>query len=278
MKSTNIVDCLFIIIFIPVAFILFPFPASAQRKSGAKKPEMWCIRALRNEGVTFKRGPNRRGMRTPVTITDGRIGNLILMHGSQRAKPLMDCRMAFVLLRTQSLFTANGGIRSLIVGNFYSYRTVKNSGNLSRHAYGLAMDLYGVVTDKGVTYMVSSDYERGLGRGATCEGNAKRRGGRILRQLACDLDKSKYFKAILTPDSDRDHRDHYHFSIYMDGESRKRSNRTTLVEPGNYRRPWVRRLPTGGMPGKGLVNSIRQQRYRSNRRIIQNRNRRKKRR
>ncbi|PKN45284.1 MAG: hypothetical protein CVU59_09490 [Deltaproteobacteria bacterium HGW-Deltaproteobacteria-17] len=239
----------------------------------AAQPERWCLRALTREGVAYKRGPASKNIRTPVILTDGRIGKLILQNGRKRAKPLMDCRMAFILLKTQRIFSANGGIRSLIVGNFYSYRMVKNSSHLSRHAYGLAMDLYGVVTDKGQTYMVDADYERHLGRGPTCEGHARRRGGRLLRQLACDLDKTKYFKAILTPDSDRDHRDHFHLSIYKDGEDRARKNRTTLVEPVHFGRKWARQLPTGGFPSSSRVTGILKQRYRANRRISRSRSR-----
>jgi len=256
-----------------VSLAVLSVPETTWGTPRVAKPEWWCLRALTREGVAYKRGPASKKIRTPVILTDGRIGKLILQNGHKRAKPLMDCRMAFILLKTQRIFSANGGIRSLIVGNFYSYRMVKNSSNLSRHAYGLAMDLYGVITDKGQTYMVNTDYERSLGRGLTCEGNARRRGGRVLRQLACDLDQTKYFKAILTPDSDRDHRDHFHLSIYKEGENRVRKNRTTLVEPVNFGRKWVKQLPTTGFPSTSRVYSILKQRYRANRRISRNRNR-----
>ncbi|MBU1238694.1 extensin family protein, partial [Myxococcota bacterium] len=143
--------------------------------------------------------------------------------------------------------------------------------SLSRHAYGLAFDIYGVRTAGGKTYMVASSYQRGLGMGKTCEGRAKSRGARLLRQLACDLDRSGYFRNILTPDSDRDHRDHFHISVYKRGERRYKKNRTTLLEPFNYGRRWVRRLPKKRYPSKWSRWRVVKRRYRLNRRLIRRR-------
>ncbi|MBN2725422.1 MAG: extensin family protein [Deltaproteobacteria bacterium] len=239
-----------------------------RKKHSGPRPEMWCIRALRNAGISFRRGPRLKNVRTPVTILNGRIGRIKLMNGSKMARPRMDCRTAWALYRTGRIFSANGGIDTLIVGNFYSYRYVKNSARLSRHASGLAVDIYGVKTKNGRTYMVSSDYEHGLGKGKSCEGNPKKRGGRLLRQLACDLDDTHYFRAILTPDSDRDHQDHFHISIYKSGEKRKRRNRTVLLEPQHFGKKWVKKRSRRGYPSRKRVYRVMKSRYRKNRNFL----------
>lgn len=257
--------------------LLVPASGEARRRRRGPRPEWWCLKALRRVGVAFKRKKRVRNVRTPVLITSGKIGNIIFNNGSKRAKPLMDCRTAWALYRTSRIFTANGGVSKLIVGKFYSYRYVKNRSTLSRHAYGLAFDIYGIKTKGGKTYMVASSYERHLDSGRSCEGQAKTRGGRLLRQLACDLDNSHYFKVILTPDSDRDHRDHFHISVYKKGEKRRRINRTTLLESYNYGRKWVKRRAKYGYPSRRRVSLVVKARYRANRRLIRKKTRRRRR-
>lgn len=227
-------------------------------------PDARCIRELRAAGVNFKVGPAATGIRTPVTILDGRVGKIQFMHGNLVAKPHLDCRLALALYRVHPIFSANGGISKVIAGLFYSYRMVKNTNRLSLHASGLAIDIYGVRLEDGTYISVDSDYEKGLGSGATCEGAAKTRAGRILRQLACDLDRSHFFSAILTPDSDREHEDHFHLSAWGTDEKRTRKNRTALVEPQNFASAWVRQMPLSASPSIQKVWSVVQQRRRTN--------------
>ena len=231
-------------------------------------PDARCIKELRNAKVNFKIGPSASGMRTPVTILDGRIGNIQFMHGNQIAKPHLDCNLALTLYRVYPIFSANGGISKVIAGLFYSYRMVKNTNRLSLHASGLAIDIYGLRLEDGTYISVDSDYEKGLGAGATCEGTAKTRAGRILRQLACDLDRSHFFSAILTPDSDREHKDHFHLSAWSTNEQHIRKNRTTLVEAQHYAATWVRQLPLSASPSIQRVWRVVQKRRKANLKLM----------
>jgi Extensin-like protein C-terminus len=260
-----------------ILVLVSPALATAKKKKKVRR-DHWCIRELRRTGTRFKKGPYLKGMRSPVTILNGKLGKIQYMNGRKRARPIMDCRTALALYRTYPIINANGGIKSLLVGKFYSYRYVKNSSRLSRHSLGLAVDIYGIKTSNGKTYMVTGSYQRGLGSGKYCEGKSKSRGARLLRQLACDLDRSQYFKVILTPDSDRDHRDHFHISIYGKGEKRKRKFRTTLLEAQYFGKPWVRKLPKYGYPSRKKVWRIVKARRRQNRRLIKRRYRKKRRR
>jgi len=234
-------------------FLLFAAGYNTTVAAASPPQDKHCIGELRAAGVNFKLGPSATGIRTPVTILDGKIGKLQFMNGNVVAKPHLDCRAALALYRTYPIFSANGSITKVIAGLFYSYRLVKNTSRLSLHASGLAMDIYGVRLEDGTYISVDSDYEKGLGGGATCEGTPKTRAGRILRQLACDLDESHFFSAILTPDSDREHQDHLHVSVYGTGEKYTRQYRSVLVESQHAAARWVKNQPTAGNPSINRV-------------------------
>jgi len=249
-------------------FFLFSFILALNFGSPAfaakPQPDKRCLSELRSAGVNFKVGPAATGMLTPVTILDGKVGKVQFMHGNQVAKPHLDCRLALALYRVHPIFSANGSITKVIAGLFYSYRMVKNSNRLSLHASGLAVDIYGVRLEDGSYFSIDSDYEKGLGRGATCEGTAKTRAGRILRQLACDLDESHFFSTILTPDSDREHQDHFHLSVYATGEPASRPRRSVLVEYWGAAASWIKSHPTTGSPSINRVWKVVTARRRDN--------------
>ncbi len=56
----------------------------------------------------------------------------------------------------------------------------------------------------------------------TCVGKPRTAKGRTLRQLACRLKLHDAFRVIITPDDDRDHRDHLHLEVYEDAAARLR--------------------------------------------------------
>ncbi|MBU1240924.1 extensin family protein, partial [Myxococcota bacterium] len=80
----------------------------------------------------------------------------------------------------------------------------------------------------------------------------------------------------LTPDADRDHRDHFHLSVYAHREKRTRKYRTTLIEYQVFSYPWVKRLPKLGNPSSKRVWQVVRQRRASNRRVIRKKHHRKK--
>lgn len=93
-----------------------------------------------------------------------------------------------------------GGVASLRVIASYSCRT-RNSqpgARLSEHATGNAVDVAGIVLADGSEISVLDDWGNG-------------REGRILREVhqgACGT-----FGTVLGPESDRYHRDHFHFDV-----------------------------------------------------------------
>jgi hypothetical protein len=203
-----------------------------------------CLSALRSLKVPFRSVTGYKSVATPVQIIGDHIGRIRYVPRYQN-KPsmVMDCRLALALKRGAELFRANG-IRAVVYSNFYSYRHVVSSGRLSRHALGLAADVHGFVGASGEKLDVQSDYERGLGQGATCEGRAKTKKGRTLRDLACDLDASLLFETVLTPDYDAGHANHFHLSVHHPMDPRRyRLFRTVLNEVRRTMHPWTWALP-----------------------------------
>jgi hypothetical protein len=93
-----------------------------------------------------------------------------------------------------------GGVRSLRVVASYACRTRNNQAGarISEHGRGNAIDIAGIGLADGSELTVLSDWRT-------------RREGRILRELhrgACGP-----FGTVLGPESDRFHRDHFHFDV-----------------------------------------------------------------
>jgi hypothetical protein len=123
----------------------------------------------------------------------------------------------------------NLGIAELEYSAAYSYRNRRRSNRLSAHAFGLAIDVH-TMRGNQRDYVVARAYERRWGRWQrtppgpgwyqACVGRPRTAGGRTLRQLACRLRLDDAFRIILTPDDDRDHRDHFHLEAYPDVSDR----------------------------------------------------------
>jgi hypothetical protein len=89
------------------------------------------------------------------------------------------------------------GVRRIRHLGAYSCRRENGgSGRWSQHAHGSAIDIAGVELESGALVLVASDWR---GRGA------KSAFLRDIGRAACER-----FSAVLTPDSDREHRDHIH--------------------------------------------------------------------
>jgi hypothetical protein len=235
------------------------------RPAPRKYTDRRCLRGLRSLKVRFRRLRRKKGMATAVRVYGRRLGRTRYKARYGRKRMVMDCRLALALRLASPLFRASG-IGVVIHGDFYRWRRVKKSGRLSRHALGLAIDMYGFINKKGRRIWVKKDYERNLATRRRCEGRAKTWKGRVLRDLACDLDNSGLFETILTPDYDRHHRDHFHVSVFHPLDRRRwRKHRTGLLGSlGRYR--WIRGRLRRGKYSRARVRRIFRQRRRALRR------------
>jgi len=146
-----------------------------------------CLRLLRALHVPYRRLRHVKGVATPIRVLGNRIGRTRYVPRYKSNKMIMDCRMAVALARANEIFKVNQ-IHALVFSNFYCWRYVEETGRLSRHALGLAVDVHAFIDRQGRRLEVERDYQKGLGRGRTCEGRAKSYRARVLRDLACDLD------------------------------------------------------------------------------------------
>lgn len=117
----------------------------------------------------------------------------------------MDCHLALAFAETAPLLRKLG-VRALRFSTIHRYRGIRRNGRsrrhiLSRHAVGLAIDVYEIVGRDGRTRVVKRDY---------------RRRDRLLLAVERAIQKSPHFRALITPRTDpRSHHDHYHFEARM---------------------------------------------------------------
>lgn len=225
-----------------------------------------CLRMLRSLKVPFRKLRSVKGVATPVRIIGNKIGGITYKPRYTRGIMIMDCRLALAMRRAAEIFRVNG-IRTVVWSNFYSWRRVAKTGRLSRHALGLAIDIHGFYDKRGRKLDVQKDYERGLGRGKTCEGKAKTRKGRVLRDLACDFDVSNLFEGVLTPDYDKGHRNHFHLGVFHPQDRKRyRLFRTVLMEVRGIMYKWVWSRPKRAFYSSRRMKRLVKARWRARRR------------
>lgn len=183
-------------------------PASGARRSrgGSRKPAIppgvTCLLRLQRLGVAHRSLRPHGQLLAPMRVL-GPIGGISLKPLARRPM-VCDCRLVLAIHR------ASAALRQLDVRELQfssAYRPARaGRARISRHAMGLAIDVHAVVA-AGRRLRVSKDYERGLAD--PCEA------GRVpvLNRMACLLKSRGLFDRVLTPDTNRAHRDHFHLAI-----------------------------------------------------------------
>ncbi|HYU14546.1 MAG TPA: extensin family protein, partial [Candidatus Acidoferrum sp.] len=190
-----------------------------------------CLRELRELGVRFKRAPRRRMIATPVVVPDMTFGPVVFKPTYRRPPFVMDCRLARAFAVHAGVL-ASVGIRELRFSSIYDFRRVRLHHRvhraLSRHALGLAVDVFEVVLATGARLVVRKDYWSSPAL--------------MVAELA--LRATGDFRAILSPAVDPEsHGDHLHMEVKVEeperARHRARSRRTGRVS---------RRPGAGGSP------------------------------
>ena len=168
-------------------------PSRETRREGRK-----CMRDLRDLRVRFKSAPRRRMIATPVVVPDMKFGPVTLSPTYRKPPFVMDCRLARAIA-THADRLAALGIRELRFSSIYDYRRVRFHHrvhrSLSRHALGLAMDVFQVVMVGGAVLDVDEDYWSSP----------------VLMVTELALRASGGFRAVLSPAMDPvSHNDHIH--------------------------------------------------------------------
>jgi hypothetical protein len=159
-----------------------------------------CVAALAGHGVRVEawQVPDHRcPVATPVRSVSG---------SSLDPPPGTACGMLLAWTAFESEIDrlardiAGSGLRAThSLGSYACRGMTGNAGRRSLHASGLALDVGGFTLDDGTVVSVERDWGRR---------DAK---GRLLRAVA--LAGCRRFSAVLTPATDRLHRDHLHFDL-----------------------------------------------------------------
>jgi len=227
-------------------------------REGARRSGRRCLRELVRLSIPFKRAGRTRGVDTPVIIT-GPIRGLRLTPMWAKRPALMDCIFALTFYRMAPVVLGSG-VNELRYSSVYSYRTVAGSGVLSRHSYGLAIDVFEVRGPGKVRANVKKDWVKAMGRPGRCIGPVRSRKARLLRGLVCRLEKSRILSLIMTPDTDYAHRDHFHMAGLKATEKAHRRVRYAGRPKG---RTWI--------PGRAVRRSRRHRARRRRRRSARRR-------
>ena len=159
-----------------------------------------CVAALAARGVRVEawRPPDGRcPVSTPVRAVAG---------SSLAPAPGTACAMLLAWTEFEAEIDrlareiAGAGLRATHHRGSYACRAMTGkAGRRSLHASGLALDVSGFTLDDGMLLSVARDWHRDGAR------------GRLLRAIA--RAGCRRFSAVLTPRTDRLHRDHLHFDL-----------------------------------------------------------------
>ncbi|MBN1656305.1 MAG: extensin family protein [Deltaproteobacteria bacterium] len=173
-------------------------------------PQERCLRTMQKEGVagTLYQTPLTTPVPTPVEIEGPVKGvHFKIMHDDRTL--LISCELA-IRLPVIAAVLKRHGVTGVQVMSAYRDRPI-----ISFHSLGLALDIMGFVTPKGVLsvlddFVITPDYR-------TCEAPKHiSRNAQILREIACDIADTHKFSTILTPNYNIGHRDHMHIDVRPD--------------------------------------------------------------
>ena len=175
-------------------------PSAAMREEGRR-----CLAHLTALGVEWKRAPATRKVTTPIYVPSMEIGGVTLDPIWRKGPFVMDCLLAEALADRGAAALRSAGVEALRFSTIHDVRNIAGTKILSRHALGLAMDVFQIVTDDGQTHVVARDYKRGDPTLYTVEHWVNEAGG---------------FRYLLTPGNDpRHHHDHFHFEAHSSAEN-----------------------------------------------------------
>ncbi len=174
-----------------------------------------CLIRLDERGVDFRRGKRTDRIATPVIVPDMVFGGVALVPRFRKPPFPMDCHLALALARIGPTLRALG-VAQLRFSTIHDVRRVRVNGGekdvLSKHSYGLAVDVFEVVTDDGTVWTIETDYLAG---------------DSVLHALEAAVNDGGRFRRLLSPGNDPvSHNDHFHFEakvprVQLTAEERK---------------------------------------------------------
>lgn len=175
-------------------------PSPAMRAAGEA-----CLADLDTLEIEWEEGPATRRIATPISVPSLALGPIELQAIFRDPPFVMDCHLARALAAHAGDMRAIG-VAALRFSTIHDFRTIRVAGRkkkiLSRHAIGLAIDVYEVQLVDGSVLEVKSQYAAGHP---------------ILHALEHVLSGAEDLRTPLTPGNDpKSHDDHFHLEARMD--------------------------------------------------------------
>src|SRR5262249_37832793 len=120
-------------------------PSAAMKEEGRA-----CLAHLDALGVKWRPAPARRKVATPIFLHDMTVGGVLLAPTFKKGPFVMDCLLAAALADAADVLRS-AGVAELRFAEIWDYRNVNDGRRpiLSRHALGIAIDVFAIVTDDG---------------------------------------------------------------------------------------------------------------------------------
>jgi hypothetical protein len=173
-------------------------PSAAMKAEGTR-----CLEALDTAGVVYEPATAALKISTPIVLPTLTLGELELVPLRGPGPHRMDCALALALHDIAPALRELG-VRALHFRALHDYRNVRKNGRttkiLSRHALGLAVDVWEVAFDDGTVAVVERDFA------------GDPRLTAVVEAFAAD----EAFRTPLSPANDPDgHDDHVHLEARL---------------------------------------------------------------
>jgi hypothetical protein len=173
-------------------------PSAVMKAEGAR-----CLEALEANGIAFEKAKPALKINTPIVLPTLAIGELSLVPLKGKPPHRMDCQLALALHEVTPALRELG-VKALRFRALHDYRNVRKNGRtlkiLSRHAIGLAMDVWEIEFDDGTIAVVEKDFA------------SEPR----LAAVVAAFDANESFRTPLSPANDPDgHDDHIHIEAHL---------------------------------------------------------------
>ncbi|MGE0867477.1 MAG: extensin family protein [Kofleriaceae bacterium] len=171
--------------------------------------EKACIAQLDELGVPHKPAKREGRIVRPVSVRDtaGQMTLGGIRYTSRFRKPphTLDCQLALALEHFGGELVTLG-VREVKFGSIYRWTNVRvhgqNKNMLSRHALGIAMDIYSFIDTNGREAVVETDYPLE---------------DPLLIAIENAVNASGKFRVLVTPKNDPvSHHDHFHIEVAVD--------------------------------------------------------------
>jgi hypothetical protein len=180
----------------PVGWTWPPSPAM-------KAADAQCLARLDAAGVEYAKGKPVKKVSTPLVIPGLVLGDVVLTPLKGKGAYPMDCQLAAAIVEVAPDLAALG-VRALRFRTLHEYRNVRKNGRttkiLSRHAIGLAIDVFGFELTDGTLLEVERDWA------------SEPKLAAIVDVIAA----SSRFRTPLSPANDpKNHDDHVHLEAHL---------------------------------------------------------------